>query len=95
MLLVRCLYNKQNNALLLGDMQFLFSCIELNSRREIPYSRAPMCYSPYNILNKISLVNNERINRLWTANGGYKVQYESCYLNSRGSAKVKHKKQNG
>ena len=51
----------------------------------------------YNILNKIlsvSLVNNERINRLKSANGGYKVQYESCYGNCSGSAKFKHKKQN-
>ena len=51
-----CLYDKQNNTWLLVDMEFLFSCStrhltrslrslvssELNTRREIPYPRAPM-----------------------------------------------------
>ena len=55
--LLYCLYNKHNITWLLGDMEFLFSCsiryltrsrIALNTRREIPYLRAPMYYCLHN-----------------------------------------------
>ena len=41
------------------------------------------------------MVNNERINRLLSANRGYKVQDKRCYGNYWGSVKFKQKKQNG
>ena len=50
-LLVKCSYHTQNNTRLLGDMEFLFESLtryldaDLNTRREIPYLRAPMYYS--------------------------------------------------
>ena len=51
-----------------------------------------------NELNKIysvSLVNNERANRLCSANGSYKVQCKSCCGNCRESPKFKDIKPNG
>ena len=41
----------------------------------------------YSTKFKVWLVNDECINRLQSANGGYRVQYGSCYGNYRGSAK--------
>ena len=49
-----CLYDKQNNIWLLEDMKFLFSCSTRHlTRREIPYLRAPMYYSPYIFLGRM------------------------------------------
>lgn len=62
-----CFYDKQNNTWLFVDMKFLFLvqlyislvccthswAIELNTWREIPYLRTPMCYSL--LINRISV----------------------------------------
>ena len=49
-----CLHDKQNNIWLLEDMKFLFSCSTRHlTRREIPYLRAPMYYSPYIFLGRM------------------------------------------
>ena len=44
------------NTWLLGDMEFLFS---LNTRREIPYLRAPMYYCLFNIHLSYTIYDNE------------------------------------